>query len=99
PPPPYPLSLHDALPICTVVEIGPGQGVLTELLATRAGRVMAVELDRVLAAQLGMKFSRQNVEIVEANILDVSLAGLVRRRTQALDRKSTRLNSSHVKIS
>jgi 16S rRNA (adenine1518-N6/adenine1519-N6)-dimethyltransferase len=69
----------------TVVEIGPGEGVLTELLAVRAGQVIAVELDRVLAAQLSMKFARlQNVEIVEANILDVSLAGLLRRRTQPL---------------
>ncbi len=55
------------------------------LLAARAGQVSAVELDRVLAAQLSLKFGRlQNVEIVEANILDVSLAGLLRRRTQPL---------------
>ena len=41
----------------TVVEIGPGEAALTELLAKRAGRLIAVELDRVLAAQLRMRFT------------------------------------------
>ncbi len=36
----------------TVVEIGPGLGVLTEQLATNAGRVIAVEADRELAEYL-----------------------------------------------
>ena len=40
----------------TVVEIGPGEAALTELLAKHAGRLIAVELDRVLAAQLRMRF-------------------------------------------
>ena len=30
----------------TVIEIGPGRGVLTDLLALRAGRLIAIELDR-----------------------------------------------------
>lgn len=69
----------------TVVEIGPGPGILTEILAKRAQRLIAVELDRVLTAQLRMKFSRHtNVEIIEGNILAVNLAGLLRTRTQAL---------------
>ena len=41
----------------TVFEIGPGRGALTSLLARRARRVIAVEADRVLAAQLRMRFS------------------------------------------
>src|SRR5229473_791136 len=36
----------------TVLEIGPGRGVITSLLAKRARRLIAVEIDRVLAAQL-----------------------------------------------
>src|SRR5947209_9038400 len=69
----------------TVVEIGPGPGILTDVLAQRAGRLIAVELDRVLTAQLRMKFARTaNVEIIEGNILTVNLAGLLRTRTQAL---------------
>jgi 16S rRNA (adenine1518-N6/adenine1519-N6)-dimethyltransferase len=58
----------------TVVEIGPGEAALTELLAKRAGRLIAVELDRVLAAQLRMRFApMSNVEVLEADILQVDL--------------------------
>ena len=58
----------------TVFEIGPGRGVLTSLLARRARRLIAVELDRVLAAQLRMKFAlTPNVEIIEADVLAVDL--------------------------
>ena len=58
----------------TVLEIGPGRGAITELLAQRTRRLIAVELDRVLAAQLRMKFSTQpNVEIIEGDILKIEL--------------------------
>jgi 16S rRNA (adenine1518-N6/adenine1519-N6)-dimethyltransferase len=58
----------------TVLEIGPGRGALTSLLAKRARRLIAIELDRVLAAQLRMHFSlAPNVEIIEADILAVDL--------------------------
>jgi 16S rRNA (adenine1518-N6/adenine1519-N6)-dimethyltransferase len=58
----------------TVLEIGPGRGAITDLLATKTRRLIAVELDRVLAAQLRMKFSLQpNVEIIEGNILKIEL--------------------------
>src|SRR5260370_18423793 len=58
----------------TVVEIGPGRGAITDLLARKSRRLIAVELDRVLSAQLRMKFSLQpNVEIIEGNILTIEL--------------------------
>lgn len=58
----------------TVLEIGPGRGALTGLLAERARRLIAIELDRVLAAQLRMKFStRPNVEIIEGDFLEIEL--------------------------
>jgi len=58
----------------TVLEIGPGRGALTSLLAKRARRLIAIELDRVLAAQLRMNFSlATNVEIIEADVLAVDL--------------------------
>jgi len=58
----------------TVLEIGPGRGALTEIIAQRAQRLIAVELDRVLSAQLRMKFSLQpNVEIIEGDILKIEL--------------------------
>jgi 16S rRNA (adenine1518-N6/adenine1519-N6)-dimethyltransferase len=69
-------SLGDLLQ-STVFEIGPGRGVLTKLLAKRARRVIAVEKDRVLAAQLRMHFSlTPNVEIIEGDILAIDLDSL-----------------------
>jgi 16S rRNA (adenine1518-N6/adenine1519-N6)-dimethyltransferase len=56
----------------TVLEIGAGRGALTSLLARRARRLIAIELDRVLAAQLRMKFSlTPNVEVIEGDILAI----------------------------
>ena len=62
----------------TVLEIGPGGGALTSLLARRARRLIAVEIDRVLAAQLRMQFGMsRNVEILEADILSVEFDSLL----------------------
>ena len=59
----------------TVVEIGPGHGALTNVLAERCGRLVALELDRSLAAELRFRFREQtNVEIVEADVLQTDLA-------------------------
>jgi 16S rRNA (adenine1518-N6/adenine1519-N6)-dimethyltransferase len=56
----------------TVLEIGPGGGALTSLLVRRARRVIAIETDRVLAAQLRMNFSlTPNIEVIEGDILAV----------------------------
>ena len=48
-----------------VVEIGPGQGALTGELARRAGRVVALEVDRALAAALRTRLP--DVEILDAD--------------------------------
>lgn len=54
-----------------VLEVGPGEGILTQALAQQAGHVLAVEKDRRLAEQLKIKFSgNEKVAIVEADILD-----------------------------
>ena len=61
----------------TVVEIGPGRGALTDRLVERAGRVIAIELDRDLVQHLRMRYAdRPHVEIVEADVLTVSLPTL-----------------------
>lgn len=62
---------------CTVLEIGPGRGIMTSLLAKRARRLIAVELDRVLAAQLRLKFGMaRNVEIIEGDVLAIDFDSL-----------------------
>lgn len=61
----------------TIVEIGPGQGSLTEQLAPRAARLVAIELDRDLAAALRQRYAdRPHVRIVEGDVLDMPLADL-----------------------
>ena len=58
----------------TVLEIGPGRGAITDMLARKSRRLIAVELDRVLSAQLRMKFSLYpNVEIIEGDFLKIEL--------------------------
>jgi 16S rRNA (adenine1518-N6/adenine1519-N6)-dimethyltransferase len=58
----------------TVLEIGPGRGALTTMLVRKARRVIAVETDRVLAAQLRMHFSlTPNIEIIEGDILAIDV--------------------------
>jgi len=64
-----------------VIEIGPGRGVLTDLLLPRAKRVIGIELDRVLAAQLRMRYAtRTNVEILESDFVTVEFPSMVGRR-------------------
>lgn len=54
----------------TVVEIGPGLGALTEPLLEQAGRVIAVELDRGIAALLSRRLGgRPNLEVRCEDIL------------------------------
>jgi 16S rRNA (adenine1518-N6/adenine1519-N6)-dimethyltransferase len=61
----------------TVLEIGPGRGILTSLLAKHTRRLIAVELDRVLAAQLRLRFAMfPNVEVIEADILSIDFDSL-----------------------
>ncbi len=64
-----------------ILEVGPGRGALTALLAKRAERVVAVELDRELVPLLREEFAgRDNVEVVEADILAVDLPHLLGER-------------------
>jgi 16S rRNA (adenine1518-N6/adenine1519-N6)-dimethyltransferase len=61
----------------TVLEIGPGRGALTDILAERAGRLIAIEYDRALAAMLRERYARRsNVLVAEADVLEVSLGEL-----------------------
>jgi 16S rRNA (adenine1518-N6/adenine1519-N6)-dimethyltransferase len=54
----------------TVIEVGPGTGTLTEELLARAGRVIAVEIDRDLAAMLRERFlGNEKFELIEGDAL------------------------------
>jgi 16S rRNA (adenine1518-N6/adenine1519-N6)-dimethyltransferase len=56
-----------------VLEIGPGQGALTEYLLNRARRVVAIEIDPAMAVILRQRFG-QRLELVESDILSTDLA-------------------------
>jgi 16S rRNA (adenine1518-N6/adenine1519-N6)-dimethyltransferase len=62
----------------TILEIGPGRGALTSRLVERAGRLVAIELDRELAELLRERFARHgNFQLIEADALDTDLCALV----------------------
>ncbi len=62
----------------TVVEVGPGLGVLTDALVEHAGAVIAVEVDPVLSAGLARRYSGQtNVTILNADVLTTAPSELV----------------------
>lgn len=64
-------------PSDTVVEIGPGRGALTDRLADRCGRLVAIEIDRDLAAHLRARYAgRDQVHVVEGDALETDWAAL-----------------------
>jgi 16S rRNA (adenine1518-N6/adenine1519-N6)-dimethyltransferase len=61
----------------TVVEVGAGRGSLTDILVERSGRIIAIEIDRALAENLGDRYrSRPNVRVVQRDILETDLHAL-----------------------
>jgi len=60
-----------------IVEIGPGQGAITDILARQAGHLHAVELDRDLAETLRLRYAGNDaVTIHEADALTFDFASL-----------------------
>jgi len=60
-----------------IVEIGPGQGAITDALARSAGHLHAVELDRDLVARLRRRYENNpNVTVHEADALQFDFASL-----------------------
>ena len=68
-----------------VLEIGPGIGPLTCQLARRAGKVVAVELDRTLLPVLAETLSEfSNVEIVPGDVMKLDLSELTEQKMDGL---------------
>ena len=58
----------------TVIEIGPGLGTLTAILAEKANKVIAIELDSKMVSILKDRFKLyNNVQIVQDDILNVDI--------------------------
>lgn len=75
-----------------VIEIGPGQGVLTEELAEYAGALIAVELDDRLIPYLRTRFAlKDHVEIVHGDILEIDLEEMIREGKKKYDVSKVRV--------
>lgn len=61
-----------------ILEIGPGIGVMTQAMAERARKVVAVEIDRALIPVLAETLADyDNVEVIRADVMDLDLKALI----------------------
>ena len=74
------IDVSNLSPSDTILEIGPGQGVLTEKLLESSSHVIAVEKDDSLYALLETKFEKEiadkKLELILGDILDFDLSRL-----------------------
>ena len=81
-----------------VLEIGPGKGALTSVLARRTNQLIAVELDRRMAAELRYNYRLQpHVEIIEADVLKLDFRTVLNRTIGPLnDLRPLKPSRAHV---
>ncbi len=69
----------------TVLEIGPGKGVLTERLLEKARRVLAIEKDDRLIPELQTKFEKEisegRLKLIHGDILETELDTIISKET------------------
>ena len=58
----------------TVIEIGPGKGIITNLLAEYVGNVIAIEYDENLFRILVSQNKFENIEYVYGDFFEISFA-------------------------
>lgn len=69
-------------PGACILEVGPGKGALTRLLAEEGARVLAIELDRQLVPLLEREFSGcGNIEVIQSDILRTDIETELLRRS------------------
>ncbi|RMH16457.1 MAG: 16S rRNA (adenine(1518)-N(6)/adenine(1519)-N(6))-dimethyltransferase RsmA [Gammaproteobacteria bacterium] len=63
----------------SIIEIGPGDGALTEGLIMRSGMVYAIDVDNEAVAYLENRFSdKKNFQLIHRSVLDVDLSGIAK---------------------
>jgi 16S rRNA (adenine1518-N6/adenine1519-N6)-dimethyltransferase len=72
------LEAADLSPGDTVIEVGPGLGLMTAKLAKRAGWVIAIELDNRLAAILKETLATENVVVLNEDVLGIAPATILK---------------------
>jgi 16S rRNA (adenine1518-N6/adenine1519-N6)-dimethyltransferase len=72
------VAAADLTPQDTVIEVGPGLGILTRELAQQAGRVMAVEADSEMVTALSEIVARyQNLTVIRGDIMHIDPVSLL----------------------
>jgi len=62
----------------TIVEIGPGRGVLTDELSRLPNDIVAIEIDHLLSEKLKERYSSNaRLKIIEADVLEIDLASVL----------------------
>ena len=75
-----------------IIEIGPGTGALTAMLARRSGHVVAIEIDASLVEDLRRTVSARNLSIVNADVLKLDWRQTIEdARSTIVDVASTRV--------
>lgn len=74
------LAASELTPRDTVLEIGPGAGILTQALAAKAKKVVAVEKDPRMVQILKETLEARNVEIIQGDILSLAKDSLAKLR-------------------
>ena len=75
-----------------VIEIGPGLGTLTKELLEKAGKVIAVELDKKMVTILEDRFKMyDNIETIQEDILRVNLQEIIKKEQQNGKIKHTKI--------
>lgn len=73
------LTAAEDVDIC--VEIGPGLGTLTSSLLKKFSNVLAIEYDADLARKLPGSFQGKNLEVINADVLEVDFDNLMNGRS------------------
>jgi 16S rRNA (adenine1518-N6/adenine1519-N6)-dimethyltransferase len=76
------VTAAELTPSDTVIEVGPGLGVLTQTLVEQAGKVIAIELDNHLADILRAHFNDSNkVTVINEDVLKVNPSDLLGKQS------------------
>ena len=70
------IAAAELTPLDTVLEVGPGLGVMTREILPRVERLVAVELDPFFVHELRKEFGDKKIEIVEGDILKTRIPDL-----------------------
>ncbi len=76
------VTAAELTPSNTVIEVGPGLGVLTQTLVEQAGKIIAIELDNHLADILRAHFNDSNkVMVINEDVLKVNPSDLLNKQS------------------